>query len=266
MDDQKLISPWMYRSPNELLVLTVTLASLIIVGWVFFNLNFYIFIGGVFLALIATQVEQTQYLGSAVKVYTKQFPEIYKLFREHAIALGIPSASLYIKQAPTLNAVTMGVSRCTVVLHSALVEQLSLEELSFVLGHELGHFQAGHTKISQVFNPLGNISNNIIGQIINLIFGYWQRLAEYSCDNCGLVLTKNIDVAITTQIKLAIGKSLFDKLDMDAYINQIKKSQNSTVRLSEALALASHPLTANRISNLVAFWKENFHRRSDGVS
>lgn len=266
MNDEKIILPWMYRSTNELFVLVVTLVSLVVVGWLFFSLNIYVFIGGVIFAVVATQVEQTQYLGSAVKVYSQQFPEIYKIFRKHAIALGIPNASLYIKQSPTLNAVTLGVSRCTVVLHSALVEQLSLDELSFVLGHELAHFQAGHTKISQVFNPLGNISNNIIGQVISLIFGYWQRLAEYSCDNCGLVLTKNIDMVITTQIKLAIGKNLFEKLDMDAYINQIKKSQNNTVRLSEALALASHPLTANRISNLVSYWKENFHRKSDGVS
>jgi len=59
---------------------------------------------------------------------------------------------------------------------------------------------------------------------------------------------------------------LFDKLDMEAYIKQIKRSQTSAVRLSEALGLSTHPLTANRITNLISFWKENFHKREEDVS
>jgi Zn-dependent protease with chaperone function len=80
------------------------------------------------------------------------------------------------------------------------------------------------------------------------------------------VVTKDVDSAVTAIIKLAIGKALFDKLDMDAYIKQIKKSQTNSVKLSEALALSSHPLTANRVANLVSFWRENFQRRAEGVS
>jgi Zn-dependent protease with chaperone function len=266
MENDRVIEPWMYRSSNENIVLLITLIVLGVVGWLFFNLNLYIFVGGVIFAIVAIHIQQVQYLGSAVRVYSKQFPEIYELFKAHATKLGIEKASLYIRQDPTMNAGTTGITRCTVILNSALVEQLSLKELSFVLGHELGHFQAGHTKLSSIFSPLGNIGNNFIGIISNIIFGYWQRLTEYSCDNCGLVVTKDVDSAVTAIIKLAIGKALFDKLDMDAYIKQIKKSQTNSVKLSEALALSSHPLTANRVANLVSFWRENFQRRAEGVS
>lgn len=266
MEDQQEVQAWMYRAPNETLSLVVTLVILGLVSWLFLNLNLYVFIGGVILAIVSIHIQQIQYMASAVRVYSKQFPEIFELFRTHARKLGIQHASLYIRQDPKLNAETRGVNRCTVILNSALVEQLTLSELSFVLGHELGHFQAGHTKLSSIFSPLGSVGGNIVGMISDLIFGYWQRQAEYTCDNCGLVVTKDIDSAVTAMIKLAIGNQLFEKLDMDAYIHQIKKSQTTSVKLSEALALSSHPLTANRISNLIVFWRENFHRRSEGVS
>jgi len=266
MSENQSIQPWMYRSPNEGLVLFITLCVLVAVGWLFLNLNLYIFVGGVVFAIVGIHIQQTQYLGSAVRVYSKQFPEIYELFKAHATKLEIAHASLYIRQDPTLNAGTTGINRCTVVLNSALVEQLSLKELSFVLGHELGHYQAGHTKLSSIFSPLGSAGGNLIGMVSNMLFGHWQRLTEYTCDNCGLVVTKDIDSAVTALIKLAVGKSLFDKLDMEAYIKQIKRSQTSAVRLSEALGLSTHPLTANRITNLISFWKENFHKREEDVS
>lgn len=252
------IEPWMYRNKNENVVLFLTLVVLMLIGWIFFELNFYIFFGGVLAAIAWVKIQQIQYLGSAVKVYSKQFPKIFEVFKEHATKLQIPSASLYIIQSPELGAFSTGINKCTVVLNSALVEQFSDKELSFVIGHELGHFQAGHTKLTSIFYPLGNTGGGVVGFFSNIILGFWNRLSEYSCDNCGLALTKDVDSAITAIIKLTIGNMLYEKMSVEAYIKQIKQSQSKSVRISEALGLSSHPLAANRITNLVSFWKENF--------
>jgi Zn-dependent protease with chaperone function len=203
------------------------------------------------LGIIYVQLNQAQFLGNAIRIYQNQFPEIYEIFRIHAVNLQINKASLYIVQNPIPNAYTIGITSCSVILTSGLVEQFSLKELNFTLAHELGHYKAGHTKISTLINPLG--STNIFS---NIIFGFWQRKTEYSADRCGLILSKDLDSGITALLKLSIGGKLFEDFNLNGYLAQIKKADTTSVKLSELLI--DHPLTTNRIRKLIYFWKESF--------
>jgi Zn-dependent protease with chaperone function len=198
--------------------------------------NIYLMIASFTLGLIYVRLQQAQYIGSAIRVHQSQYPEIFDIFRKHATKLGINRGTIYIKQDPTPNAFTLGINSCTIVLHSALVEGFDQNELDFVIGHELGHFKAGHTKISSFVTPLGN--GNIFS---NLLFGFWNRKAEYTADRCALALTKAIDPAISGLLKLTVGARLYDKFNLDAYLTQIKSSDVKSVRISEVLV--SHPFT-----------------------
>ena len=51
---------------------------------------------------------------------------------------------LYIAQTPFVNAGAIGVDRPFVVLQSGTLGLLDLDELQFVIGHELGHVLSGH--------------------------------------------------------------------------------------------------------------------------
>ncbi len=241
----------MFRSPNENLFLVLSIVSLFIAGYLLSLIDVWLLLGAIVLALVYVRIEQASYIGNALRVHQSQFPDIYRIFQDHATRLGISKANLYIKQDPFLNAYTLGFQTCTVILSSALVEQLTRKELAFVLGHELGHFAAGHTKLSTLFNPIG--TNNVIS---NFIFGFWNRKCEYSSDKCGLILTKDIDSSISALIKLAIGEKLFRDLDMEGYIEQIKVSDNKITTMSETLS--SHPYITNRIKSLLVFWRESF--------
>lgn len=245
------IESWMFRVPNEHLALLVTLAILFGLSLFLYTFNIYIFLLVLFGAVIYVQLQQAQFLGNAIRVHRNQYPDIYEILKNQAERLGLPRASLYIIQDPYLQAFTLGITNCTVVLTSTLVEQLNQKELNFVIGHELGHYKAGHTKLSTLFTPIG--SNNVLS---GLIFGLWNRKTEYSCDRCGLILTRDIDSAISALIKLAIGKILYKKLDIKGYVAQIKTAEKGSVRLSELLG--DHPLTTNRIKGLMLFWRENF--------
>ena len=247
----KQIEPWMFRVPYEYLALLVTLAILLTISFFLYTFNIYVFLLVLFGAVIYVQLQQAQFLGNAIMVHRNQYPEIYEVFKNHATILGLSRASLYIIQDPYLQAFTLGITNCTVVLTSALVEYLDQKELNFVIGHELGHYKAGHTKLSTLFTPIG--SNNVL---TGLVFGLWNRKTEYSCDRCGLILTRDIDGAISALIKLAVGKKLYKRLDIRGYVAQIKTAERSSVKLSELLG--DHPLTTNRIKNLMLFWKENF--------
>jgi Zn-dependent protease with chaperone function len=245
------VKAWMFRSKNEFLSLFFSIALLLVIGIILSTINFYMVVGLFFAGLIFIHLQQAQYLGSAVRVYESQFPKIYKEFVNLARLLRIRRATLYIKQDPNLNAFTLGVNKCTVVLTSALVEQLTPQELKFVLAHELGHFKAGHTFISSLINPIG--MNNILN---TYVFGFWQRKAEYTADRCGLVLTKDVNSSISGLIKLSIGGALYKSMDIQAYATQVSKSDGIAVKLSEMLS--DHPLITNRVRNLLSFWKESF--------
>lgn len=245
-----LIKPWMYRVPGENIAFLVTIVILfgisLILSWVNVYLFSLLFIGGI----IYVRLSQARYKGDAIRVHGQQFEEIYSMFIDSAKKLGIERAALYINQDPYLQAFTIGITSCTIVLTSALVEQMTKKELAFVIAHELGHYRAGHTKFSTLFVPLGN------GTITNLIFGFWGRKTEYSSDRCGLIMTKDIDSAISSLLKLSLGGKLYDQLNIKGYLAQLKDARDGYVRTGEMLG--DHPLISNRIINALMFWKEQF--------
>lgn len=251
MEDKKTIESWMFRVPYENIALVAILVVLFLISYFLYSFNIYVFILVLLGALIYVHLQQSQYLGNAVRVHSKQYPDIFEPFKLIAEKLEISRASLYIIQDPYLQAYTLGITNCTVVLTSALVEQLTQKELQFVIGHELGHYKAGHTKISTLLIPIG--SSNLLS---NLIFGFWNRKTEYSCDRCGLISTKDIDSAISSLIKISVGKVLYDRLDIKGYVSQIKTANSTSVKFSELLG--DHPLTTNRIKNLINFWRDSF--------
>jgi len=248
---QEKVETWMFRVPYEHAALILTLLMLVVISVVLSVFDVYIFILLFIGVIVYVNLQQAQYLGNAIRVHSKQYPEIFNSFRNKAERLGIRRASLYITQDPYLQAFTLGITNCTVVLTSALVEQLTESELDFVIAHELGHYAAGHTKLSTLFVPIGN--TNVLS---GLIFGFWNRKAEYSCDRCGLILTKDIDNSISALIKLAVGEKLYKDLDIKGYTSQIKTANKTSVKFSELLG--DHPLITNRIKNLIVFWRENF--------
>ncbi|MCD8485144.1 M48 family metallopeptidase [Candidatus Woesebacteria bacterium] len=245
------VEVWMFRVPNEHFAFILTLIIIVIISILLSIFDIYVFILLFIGVIVYVNLQQAQYLGNAIRVHPKQYPKIFYSFRDKAERLGIRQASLYITQDPYLQAFTLGITNCTVVLTSAIVEQLTEKELDFVIAHELGHYAAGHTKLSTLFVPIGN-SNVLSG----LILGFWNRKAEFSCDRCGLILTKDIDSSISALIKLAVGEKLYKDLDIKGYIAQIKTANRTSVKFSELLG--SHPLITNRIKNLMIFWKENF--------
>lgn len=249
MDQQ--IRPWMYKVASETPALIFCILLLLLISYIFSLFNLYALIGLVVIGLIYVRLNQAQYIGNAIKVHNYQFADLYDIFKNQAKRLNISKAGLYIKQDPEMNAFALGITRCSIVLTSALVEQMNQKELSFVIGHELGHFKAKHTIISTLINPLG--TGNVFS---SLIFGLWQRQTELSADRCGLILVKDIDVAISSMVKLSVGGKLYSQINMQGYISQISKSNDATVKLSEILL--DHPLTTTRIRKLYIYWKEHF--------
>ena len=247
----KNVESWKFRNSGEFISLFISFSLLILLGWALSLISVYFVLFMIVIGIVFIQLQQFYYLGDSVRVHSNQFPEIFEILLEYSKMLGVRKANIYIKQDPSLNAWTLGISTCTVVLTSALVEQLSTKELRFVVAHELGHFKAGHTKITSLTSPLG--MNNPFS---NLVMGFYERQTEYTSDRCGLVLTRNIDSAVSSLIKLSIGAELYKKLNVDGYIQQLNVAGGFGLKLGELLS--NHPLTTNRIKAMTYFWNKNF--------
>src|SRR5690625_1931201 len=82
---------------------------------------------------------------NAVRVSEKQFPRVHRLYREVLETLDSPEEyELFVSQTPLVNAGAYGMDRPFIVLNSGTLALLDDDELTFLLGHELGHILSGH--------------------------------------------------------------------------------------------------------------------------
>src|SRR5690606_28798725 len=98
-----------------------------------------------------------------------------------------------------------GQDECVLRFSSALINLLTLDELKFVIGHELGHFLFRHKGISN--QP-----------------DFWQMQAqEVSADRIGLICAGNLDIAFRAILKTVSGlDSSILKFNISEFISQMK--------------------------------------------
>ncbi len=137
-----------------------------------------------------------------------------------------------------------------IVITSSLLELLSPAELSFVIGHEIGHYVFEHYKYPR---PQENESQLEKFNKLQL-----SRSAEISADRMGLLATigdkskTNIEIAVSSMIKVASGVSdKYFKLNISSYLNQGR----DLVQLSgnEDSIHSTHPVFPDRVPALMQF-------------
>jgi hypothetical protein len=118
----------------------------------------------------------------------------------------------------------IGIDKPIVVVTSGLVDLTDLEELQFVLGHELGHVLSGHalytTMLLQLMRLSGTLSWLSVGALglraVLAALHEWARKAELSSDRAGLLAVQDPAVAQRVHMKLASGGGIED-LDIVAF-------------------------------------------------
>ena len=141
------------------------------------------------------------------------------------------------------------------MLHSGLLEYLTDDELLFIVGRELGHIKHGHTRWLSIIAPCGSAIPGL-----NLLYGHWQRKADYTADRAGLIACGSLDAAVRAILKLAAGPPAMRYASAEEFLKQAHEAEGSQLdRIREWFGTQPH--VTSRIRELIQFAASDKYRR-----
>ena len=211
---------------------------------------------------------KNQLLGTSVRVGPNQFPRVHGLVESCAHSLGITTPTVYITNNPVLNAGTYGTNDDSFILvHSALVDHMTDDELASVLGHECGHIHNSHvvylTTLYFLTHAVGVFVQWIVSPAL-VALKAWSRRAEVTCDRASLLCVKDPMVSTKALTKLALGsRKLYDELNLEAFVEQYDEIKEGPGRYNELFV--THPWLPKRVLAMRAFEQSHLYRTRMGL-
>src|SRR6476620_5809372 len=204
------------------------------------------------------------FLGDSVKVTAGQRPRMNVVWTEVLETLDWPERpELYVTQTPIANAMAVGFDKRFVIVHSGLLEILTDDELRSVLGHELGHIMSGHTTYRTIayillYFGLSNLPFLAAAAILpfQLALLEWQRKSEFSADRAGLLVAQDLNISMSTEMKLAGGREFGDELRVEEFIRQAEQYETGgdawdTILKIMNTVMRTHPMHTVRAAELL---------------
>ena len=134
--------------------------------------------------------------------------------------------------------------RVCMALSAGLIRLFEPDEVSFVIGHELGHFLLGHHGYPSVESAKEPWQKRYLIEL--------HHYAELSADRVGACACSDTEIGIRALIKLASGlPTKFLGRDVSSFITQLRTLESYTA--DGSLSASTHPLLPLRARNLVLF-------------
>ncbi len=231
------------------LVLLVSIGTLILLLFSVIGIIIYAAIIAVMLFLHALSMAGIRRNG--VKLGEDQFPELY------AKAVGIAKdlelsklPDIYILESEgILNAfATKFVRRNMVVLYSSIFEMVDRgaeKEVMFIMAHEFTHLKRKHVHYGFFLLP---------ALYIPFLGNAYLRACEYTCDRTAAYYVQSFTAAKNALTMLGIGTTLYNKVNKQAYMEQLEKESGFFVWFNEKLS--THPHLPKRVYAIESFYNE----------
>lgn len=223
----------------------VLLISLILLSLIFIPIAWLI-------GWFAYQKFKARLYGNSVEISKSQYPEIYEIIERGSAQMGIKVPKAFVISSGDLNAfIQRAFGRNYVMLHSELIDLLrqseNLEELTVIIGHELGHQAASEGLFKRLLI--------MPARILPFIGGAYARARELTCDRCGCALVGNSEVAKRALSALALGsKRLKSTISLDAFMKQ--ENEISSIGSIMTKLYSTHPRHTIRVIEMDKFGKE----------
>jgi Zn-dependent protease with chaperone function len=158
-------------------------------------------------------------LQSATKLTEEGQPELHRAACLCAERLGILLPTIYLVSEQAPPSFAFGTNEdALVVLRRSLAETLRPEELRFLLGHELGRVQNGHTVYMTAIHYLDVAASQYLRWIVKpavAALRSWARRAEVTADRAGLICSGDVDASVA-----ALGR--LEPKDLEARVAAMK--------------------------------------------
>nr|VFK24043.1 MAG: Peptidase family M48 [Candidatus Kentron sp. LFY] len=253
--------------PNEksrfLIALLATIPVIILsLVLIFFSTGIAILlIGGIaFLVWVALNLMKAELIGRSVKVSQYNFPEIYEVLVEVKTKLSYTKdVDVYIIEASSVNAILYKFFQTKfIVLNSDLVDAMPIDQcrgqLVWIIGRFIGALKARHLRL-QLLSIIVNSVEKLI--IFNLFLFPYNRATQYSGDQIGMALCKDIPGSIMSLNKILIGKDLAEDIRLKGLLEQASELHFSFFGWLSKI-LSPFPHMTDRYLNLVAFAQSRY--------
>lgn len=181
-------------------------------------------------------------------------PRIYDICSEIQRKLGFKEKiDFYLQSSADINAFSIngyGFVPNIICFTSALIQQMSDDELRFVIGHEIGHLIYDHNKLDVIQRFLNKKEDERLPAMITLHYLRFIKYAEISADRIGFIAMPDIHVVTNTFFKLTCGLSE-EHLNFVAaeYLKQLDRIREIGV----GNLFSTHPNPMIRIQSLMHF-------------
>ena len=255
-----------YRNNTEGLILLLTL--FLVAGVIIFTVTATACLSGVFIIAFAlltffmSRSHHQSLVKTARRVTQETSPELFGIVQQAQARLQPGELQAFIAPSRALNAYTFGLSSPkVVVLYSGLLPVMDRDELSFIVGHELGHIALGHTWLNSMVGGMAGIPASwSAGMIMTAAFLWWNRACEISADRAGLLACGNLDKAVSALVKLGAGPRATTQRELQEAYRKID-AQDDTFMGNVGEALATHPMLIKRIEALRKYARTAEYRR-----
>mgnify|MGYP001306833878 CR=1 FL=1 len=212
------------------------------------------------------------FLASSVRVSERQFPRVHDLYQDVLQTLDAPEAyPLFVSQTPIVNAGAYGMDEPFIILNSGTVKLLDDEQLSYVMGHEVGHILSDHVlyrTMTVLLIQLASMGFPIVGlaaRAILVALLEWSRKSELSSDRAGLLAIQTPQGVMGTMLKMAGGGDS-EEMNLDEFIVQAEEYRETgdvADQVFKVLNLMgqSHPFYVLRVAEIRSWIEEGEYDR-----
>jgi len=184
-------------------------------------------------------------LSDSLMVTSSITPSIASVIESVVKRLNLQEVSIeaYIYSDSEMNARCFFIhNKIIIILTSELVNKMTKAELSFVIGHEIGHYIFGHLKYS--------VPNEVNSKLLEMKMNKLAQAHEISADRLGLICSGSVESSVKAIVKIVSGlDDTFISSSLHVYLHQVQ-SLNFDI-LSHGNY--SHPIFPIRARALVLF-------------
>ena len=198
-------------------------------------------------AMVYVSIARGRLLGTSVRLHDRQLPSVYAIVARCARDLGMRMPHVFVREDQYTCVTSMGLGEpYSIVISSTWLPYLDDQELAFLIGRELGHIAAGHSRITSLFTASGKEN-----PFISIVFGAWLRRTEYTADRVGLLCCGSMEAAARAIFTCSFHQ-VSKKVDYSAFIDQrVELQSDPTLKLGELLG--QEPYATNRLRELETF-------------